>query len=72
MMKSRSMKLSELRSKKTPVTDLFDDQHHEQIPGSRSRNRCVFGLMEERVGFPTGRKTDVRVAGHSETSILAQ
>ncbi len=22
-----------------PVTDLFDDHHHEQISGSRSRNR---------------------------------
>jgi site-specific recombinase XerD len=54
-------------SKKTPVTDLFDDQHHEQIPGSGSRNRCVFGLMEERVEFPkqlsTGRKTDVQGSG---------
>jgi hypothetical protein len=31
--------LSESRSKKTPVTNIFNDHHHEQISGSRSRNR---------------------------------
>jgi len=34
-----SMRLSESRSKKTPVTDLFDNHHHERISGSRPRNR---------------------------------
>jgi hypothetical protein len=57
---------------------LCDDHHREQISGSRSRKSlfcCVFGLMEERGELPKQlsrrKKPGVRIAGHSETSILA-
>ena len=50
----RSTRSSESRSKKPPVTEIFDDPH-EQIFGSRSPKSlfcCVFGLMEERGELP--------------------
>src|SRR5258708_14010555 len=41
--------MNESRSKKTPVTHIFHDHHHEKSTGWRSRNRfsgAFFGLMD--------------------------
>jgi hypothetical protein len=66
------MKSSGSRFKKTPVTDGFNDQHHEAIFGWRSPNSlfcCVFGLMEERGALPKHLSTREK-AGYPDSGCL--
>ena len=70
----RSTRSSESSSKKTPVTDIFDDHHHERISGSRSRNHfsaAFFGLMEERKALPKQLSTREKSGCQDRSAILS-